>query len=259
MLMRIFKSFFLIINYKTVITSAISLAAAYLCNEFNIKAEFPLYLISIAIVFPIVFSIDSAYKRREFALQQYADLKAHALSYYYGVREWVQPNKPHIAEEVKIEINELFETMSSNFLLDPEEAKKKEHEMYIRFSHLSARVAEFKEYGSAGSENSRLHQYVSKMLVSYGIMKNVFYYRTPITLRAYSKIFIYFFPILYGPFSASTLSDYSHGIGYLIAVLYSVILVSLDNLQEHLENPFDQVGEDDIKFEVGELNDAMIK
>lgn len=259
MLMRIFKSFFLIINYKTVITSAISFAAAYLCNEFNIKAKFPLYLISIAIVFPIVFSIDSAYKRREFALQQYADLKAHALSYYYGVREWVQPNKPHIAEEVKIEINELFETMSSNFLLDPEEAKKKEHEMYIRFSHLSARVAEFKEYGSAGSENSRLHQYVSKMLVSYGIMKNVFYYRTPITLRAYSKIFIYFFPILYGPFSASTFTDYSHGIGYLIAVLYSVILVSLDNLQEHLENPFDQVGEDDIKFEVGELNDAMIK
>jgi hypothetical protein len=35
--------------------------------------------------------------------------------------------------------------------------------------------------------------------------------------------------------------------------------VSLDNLQEHIENPFDQVGEDDIKFEVEELNDAMIK
>ncbi len=29
-------------------------------------------------------------------------------------------------------------------------------------------------------------------------------------------------------------------------VLFSVILVSLDNIQDHLENPFDQVGEDDV-------------
>jgi hypothetical protein len=29
-----------------------------------------------------------------------------------------------------------------------------------------------------------------------------------------------------------------------------MILVSLDNIQEHLENPFDQVGEDDITFNV---------
>ena len=29
-------------------------------------------------------------------------------------------------------------------------------------------------------------------------------------------------------------------------VLLSVILVSLDNIQEHLENPFDQIGEDDV-------------
>ncbi len=258
MVIKVFKSFFQIINYKTVVTSAISLAAAYLCNKYHIRAEFPLYLISIAIVFPIVFSIDSAYKRREYALQQYADLKAHALSFYYGVREWVQPNKAGLADEIKNELDELFNLMSSNFLLEPEEAKKTEHEIYHRFSKLSAWVAKFKEYGSAGSENSRLHQYVSKMLVSYGTMKNVFYYRTPITLRAYSKIFIYFFPLLYGPYSASTFEDYSHGIAYVIAVLYSVILVSLDNLQEHLENPFDQVGEDDIKFEVDELREAMI-
>jgi len=29
-------------------------------------------------------------------------------------------------------------------------------------------------------------------------------------------------------------------------VLFTAILVSLDNIQEHLENPFDQIGEDDI-------------
>ena len=33
---------------------------------------------------------------------------------------------------------------------------------------------------------------------------------------------------------------------YVIPVLFNTILVSLDNIQEHLENPFDQIGEDDI-------------
>lgn len=33
-------------------------------------------------------------------------------------------------------------------------------------------------------------------------------------------------------------------------VLFSFILVSLDNIQEHLENPFDQIGEDDVMINV---------
>ena len=36
----------------------------------------------------------------------------------------------------------------------------------------------------------------------------------------------------------------------IIPVLFSVILVSVDNIQTHLENPFDQVGEDDVEFNV---------
>ena len=35
---------------------------------------------------------------------------------------------------------------------------------------------------------------------------------------------------------------------FVTPVLFSLILVGLDNIQEHLENPFDQVGEDDISI-----------
>jgi len=38
----------------------------------------------------------------------------------------------------------------------------------------------------------------------------------------------------------------SNGLAYVMPVLFTTILVSLDNIQEHLENPFDQIGEDDI-------------
>ena len=33
-------------------------------------------------------------------------------------------------------------------------------------------------------------------------------------------------------------------------VLFSVVLVALDKIQVHLENPFDQIGEDDIVINV---------
>jgi hypothetical protein len=35
---------------------------------------------------------------------------------------------------------------------------------------------------------------------------------------------------------------------FVMPVLMSLILVGLDNIQDHLENPFDQIGEDDIVF-----------
>ena len=84
------------------------------------------------------------------------------------------------------------------------------------------------------------------MIIAFDGLKVIHHYRTPITLRAYSKVFIYIFPIIYGPYFASTFHDFSASLEYVMPVLYSFILVSLDNIQDHLENPFDEVGEDDI-------------
>jgi predicted membrane chloride channel (bestrophin family) len=33
---------------------------------------------------------------------------------------------------------------------------------------------------------------------------------------------------------------------YVMPLLFAFILVGLDNIQEHLENPFDQIGVDDV-------------
>jgi len=38
---------------------------------------------------------------------------------------------------------------------------------------------------------------------------------------------------------------------------FTAILVSLDNIQEHLENPFDQIGEDDILINTEKFVDRL--
>lgn len=58
----------LIINWKTFLITFLAIASTSFCLHYDIKADFPLTLIGTAIVFPIVFSIDGAYKRREVAL-----------------------------------------------------------------------------------------------------------------------------------------------------------------------------------------------
>jgi hypothetical protein len=88
------------------------------------------------------------------------------------------------------------------------------------------------------------------MLESFENMKHIYQYRTPITLRAYSKIFIVVLAIFYGPYFANLGKDFPFILVFALPVLFSVILVSLDNIQDHLENPYDLVGEDDVRINV---------
>jgi hypothetical protein len=84
---RVLKSFFLIINYKTFIITTLSVVSTYLCYHFGFTAKFPDMLVGVAIVFPVVFSIGSAYNRRETALQRFSDFKGHAIAIYYATRD----------------------------------------------------------------------------------------------------------------------------------------------------------------------------
>ena len=94
------------------------------------------------------------------------------------------------------------------------------------------------------------NQYLNKLLHNFENMKHIYQYRTPVTLRAYSKFFIYILPIFYGPYFANIGKDVPFLILLLIPILFTVILVSLDNIQDQLENPFDLIGEDDIQLNV---------
>ena len=129
--------------------------------------------------------------------------------------------------------------------------------MYQLFSKLSVLTMELRKYGVQSGEISRVSQYVSKIIIAFDNMKIIHNYRTPVTLRTYSKVFIYIFPIIYGPYFASTFNDYSASLEYVMPVLYSFILVSLDNIQDHLENPFDEVGEDDIVISATETTSLL--
>lgn len=210
-------------------------------------------LVGVAIVFPVVFSIGSAYTRRENALQRYSDFKGHAVALFFASRDWTTSKESDLPTRMQQMVHDLISKVKMMLKQSETEWKESEKEMYGLFSKLSNMTMELRALGVQSGEISRVSQYLSKIIIAFDNMKIIHNYRTPVTLRTYSKVFIYIFPIIYGPYFASTFHDYSADLEYVMPVLYSFILVSLDNIQDHLENPFDEVGEDDISIDADEV------
>jgi len=260
------KTITLLINIKAIVIALLAAVSTYLCLYWNISANFPLTLIATAVVFPIVFSINSAYKRRELALDDYASLKSHGRAVYFATRDWLEETDPARLERCRDLLGNLLRSTREMFGAPRSEMHEREERVYSCFSELSLFIRDdLRRAGLATGEVSRCNQYLSKMVLAFEQIKHVYQYRTPRTLRAFSDFFITVLPPLYGPYFAYLARDFSNGLVYVMPVLFAVILVSLDNIQSHLENPFDQIGQDDVminaekfteRLQAGALNQA---
>jgi len=249
-MIKIFQRVFLIINFKTLLITGLSIASTAFCLHFKIQADFPLTLIGTAIVFPIVFSIGGAYKRREIALDEYGSIKAHGRALFFAVSDWVENPPQELKDELKENLRNLLNSCKHVFSHPKEFLEENEKGVYSSFEDLSKFIKSMRAHGLPSGEASRSNQFLSKMMISFERIKHIYQYRTPRTLRTYSDIFIVLLPIIYGPHFAHNVTSYNYGLEFAVPIMFSVILVALDNIQSHLENPFDQQGEDDVYINV---------
>ncbi len=247
---KFFRRLSLIITLQTLIISALAAVSTYFCVKYNWKANFSLTLVATSIVFPIVFSIGGAYKRREVALREYAAIKGYLRAIYFASRDWMPIVKPENVTKMEKIIERFFTNIRTLFSQSTEHLEEGEKAVYKDFSDFSDYIKhDLREEGLSAGECSRTNQFLQKMLISFESLKHIYQYRTPRTLRAFSELFIKVLPIAYGPYFAQ-INVSAPGLSYVIPVLLTMVIVSLHNIQDHLENPFDQVGEDDIKFNV---------
>jgi predicted membrane chloride channel (bestrophin family) len=252
------KTVGLIINVKALVIAGLAVVSTWLCLTFGVIGEFPLTLIATAVVFPIVFSINSAYKRRESVLDDYGQLKAHGRAIYFAARDWLEEADERRMERCRHLLRDLL-TEARNLYAGPRnEMAEREKRVYACFSMLSRFIRiDLREAGLATGEVSRCNQYLSKMLVAFEQTKHIYQYRTPRTLRAFSDVFITVLPPLYGPYFAYLAMEFSPSLAYLMPVLFALVLAALDNIQEHLENPFDQIGQDDVTINAEKFADVL--
>lgn len=113
--MKTIKSFLGIIDHQTIIITILALAATYICSHFGWQANMPSGLIGVAVIFPIVFSINAAYRRREEALKYFSSFKGHALALYWAHRDWVPEDAPDQAQRGRQLISDLMAALVPYF------------------------------------------------------------------------------------------------------------------------------------------------
>jgi len=244
-----------ILNLQTIIVTALAVLSTYFCRSRGYEANFPLTIIGIAVVFPVVFSISGAYKRREAALNHYGSLKGNGRAIFLAVRDWIEDPEEGLLLRTREALSGLL-AACRDMLASPLESSD-EGKVLEAFSSISLLIRDLRRKGMAPGELSRVNQYLEKMLISFERIKHIYQYRTPRTLRAYSKLFIFLLPPLYGPYFAYISHELMPGFAYVMPAIFSIVLVSLDNIQDDLENPFDQVGDDDILINAEKFGESL--
>ena len=223
---------------------AISFVVVYLFYKYNISFDLDLVLLSIAIIFPLVFTIKYSFRRREKALEHLSEFRSSIKVLYY----FFMSNK-NLTEEDKIEIQKILFEVNFKTL---EHLKNKKGDMK-ELDDVLNKIYLFtmdENKPSARRLREKIFRFMKDLHESIENVHAIHIHRTPISLKAYCEIFIFVFPLIYTPTIIYSLGmNNPHWVTYLIVMLTEFILISLYNIQKQLEYPFDDVGLDDINLD----------
>ena len=256
-----------VINHRTFIAIGIAIIATLISYKFSLIFNLDLTVISVAVVFPLVFTLGSAFQRRERALEHLGRAKGalSAIKYCFSYNKKIdEPEKLRIYEEIRLVKLELITYLHSE---DDDKTK------------LNASISRIQEFILKHGDNLgrslslRVYRLMRDVIMGVENTISIKSHGTPLSIRAFCLLFIYIFPFFYAPTLIKNIeyqdllfqgevnqpvNTILHGrfdvIVYVINALVSFVLISLFNVQEQIENPYDQDGSDDIKLTNFELD-----
>ena len=241
--------YLIIINFRTLITFFLSIAVTYLAYEFKVVYNIDLTLMSIAIIFPLVFTIRGAFRRREKALEHLSRFKA-------GLKtvENYMLYSSQLNEEGKNQAVENIKKINHSLYLHLTTLSEDTSDLDASINHLIEFIKNNGEFIPKGCKE-KIFRFLRDVIESSDNLVAIHAHRTPISLKAYCLIFIYIFPVIYTPTIINKIGvDNPSWLTFFIVMLSEFILISLYNIQDQMEYPFDDEGLDDIKFKLFHVN-----
>lgn len=232
-----------IIDLRTVVSLASCALITWICLRYGFTYNLNITLFSIAVVFPLVFTIREAFKRRDTALEHLSQFKSGLQSAHYAFEQspkLPREDKNSAAAELSAVADDFLDLLASDSMNNlPAEERINE---LIRF------VAEKRGYLS-NSATMKIIRFLQDVHESMENVLSIKRHGTPVSLRAYCLIFVFLFPVVFTPTIAFNLGTKPLWIIYSMSMLHGFVLISLYNVQSQMENPFDQIGLDDIQLQ----------
>jgi len=237
------RQYVAIINYRTLVAISISILTPILAYKYNINYNIDLTLISIAIVFPLVFTIRSSFRRREKALEHLSQFRSSVKTVHYFFL-----NATNLSEEKHTEIDSILEEISNKTMSHLRNNDHNTENLDAVINKVYVFIMENRE-DLPKSVKDKVIRFMYDMHESIENLLAIHTHRTPISLKAYCLIFIYIFPLIYTPTIINKVGlGTTIWITYFVVILSQFILISLYNIQDHMEYPFDEEGLDDINL-----------
>ncbi len=227
----------------------ISCVTTYIAYEFNVDFNVDLTLISIAVIFPLVFTIRGSFRRREKALEHLSQFRSSLKTVQY----FVLSNKL-LTEENKIEASNILLEISKDVMGHLRNSIYTTKDLDDVIDKIYKFIDEKRDLFS-GKIRDKVFRFMNDVHESIENLHAIHTHRTPISLKAYCKIFIYMFPLIYAPTIIYNIGyEAPQWFTYFIVIVTEFILISLYNIQDQLEFPFDDVGLDDIQLDSFKLD-----
>jgi hypothetical protein len=228
-------------NLRTLLAVLISQVAAYLAIHFQIKAHFDLLLFGLCVVFPLHFSMQAAFKRRDKALEYFSLFKGAVMALHYSF----QISEDLLAEK-KAEARRMLKELATQFIGQLENRTLSYEPVQRKLNEIFAFIETYREEISKRNV-LRTVRYLKDVTESSVYLISLVRHRTMIGLRFYTILFIIIFPLVQAPIVLFRLDGIMPAWGiHIFLALTSVILVTLSNFQTLIEYPFDSKGADNI-------------
>ena len=243
-----------VFNFRVVLILMETVIIYFLYDYYQINLKIDFTIMSIAIVFPLVFSITSAYQRRQEAINIFAEFRNKIIdltNIFYAV-EKIEKDDYDRLYRVLMDAQEIL----IDYLKKPN-TKEEFNALRQKRKSILILIDNYKGLFNEREKDS-LIRVKNELFLTAEKIRGIKIHGTPISLRKYCLIFIYLSPLLYNSqliVARTTVgADLEIIISLLFSLVVSFVLMALYNVQDYIENPFDQKGLDDLKIDEMEVN-----
>lgn len=252
---NLLRSFFENFNLMVILQMALAGLVTYACKSLNIVYDVHVSLFISPIVFPLAFSINTDFQRREKVLEDLALFKSSAMMWLFCMRDWRvaccfdDAYMKAVGNKIKGLLFHLRE-----YLLTEKIDRRKFIARVIYEDLSDANQFNEKVRGSDLNANSplvsRIVHFLNMMCLAYERLRVIREYRSPRSIRSFTKVLIFVLPLLLSPYYVFLGNKENNNWSpYYISVMVAFVFGALQGVQDKLDDPFDGMSEDDIKLD----------
>ncbi|XP_065673436.1 uncharacterized protein LOC124819278 isoform X2 [Hydra vulgaris] len=248
------KSFIQNINFMVFVQMAVAAVAVFVSKYFNLEIDVNVNLFVSPIVFPLAFSINTDFLRREKVLDDLANFKAAGMCWFFCMRDWRADSQLDIFW-IKAVHKKLKSMMFyvREYLLTEKSSRRQVilKVMYENFSDANQLIecVRTSKLPLNSSLVTRALILLNSMCLAFERLRVIREYRSPRSIRAFNKVFIFLLPVVLSPYCVFVgRKKNNEWSPYYISVLVAFVFSALQGVQDKLDNPFDGMSEDDINL-----------